>query len=278
MSPRLQNRKSFAMLLAIAVGMCGAAYASVPFYDWFCRVTGFGGATIIGDEASIDDVLERRIKIRFDASLERGMPWEFRPEEREVELQIGESALAFYVASNPTNRSITGSASYNVHPFRAGGHFVKIDCFCFQEQTLGPGETVRMPVQFYVDPDIVDDPEVRDIKVITLSYTFHVAERETADTRTVEFNVPRLARTPDRGLSSPSDGGMRGRSQDFGAGLIPGIEARPPTTIVSALKFDGRAAMSRESLLNAGAGPVITSANGMIGPLTGQPGVKGEEN
>ena len=122
------------------------------------------------------EVLNDTVKIRFDASLERGMPWQFRPLEREVELKIGENALAFYEAYNPTNSPVAGSASYNVYPFSAGGYFVKIDCFCFEEQVLKPGERVEMPVSFYVDPEIVDDPDARNVGTITLSYTFHRIE------------------------------------------------------------------------------------------------------
>ena len=173
-----RNRRSLAMLMSIAVGMCAAAYASVPFYDWFCRVTGFGGTTAVGTISMPSTEIDRIIKVRFDASLDRDMPWEFRPELRVIEAQIGEPVLAYYVAHNPSRKAITGTASYNVHPFAAGGHFVKVDCFCFEEQTLQPGETVRMPVSFFVDPSLLDDPELPDLQTVTLSYTFHLSEPE----------------------------------------------------------------------------------------------------
>ena len=152
--------------------MGSLAWASVPFYDWFCRVTGFGGVTAVARGDS-EVILDKTIKIRFDASLDRGMPWDFKPVQREMTLRIGETGLAFYEAYNPTDRPVAGSASYNVAPFDAGGFFAKIDCFCFEEQVLQPGERVQMPVTFYVNPKIVDDRDAKYTKSITLSYTFY---------------------------------------------------------------------------------------------------------
>jgi cytochrome c oxidase assembly protein subunit 11 len=166
-----QNR-TLTLLVGVVAVMTSLSFAAVPFYDWFCRVTGFGGTTSVADAGS-DLILDRSIKIRFDASLEAGMPWDFRPAQTEMELHIGETALAFYEAYNPTDHAIAGTASYNVSPYAAGGYFTKIDCFCFEMQVLQPGERVMMPVSFYVDPAIVDDPEGRFVKAITLSYTFH---------------------------------------------------------------------------------------------------------
>ncbi|WP_147125674.1 cytochrome c oxidase assembly protein [Shimia ponticola] len=164
--------RTLAKTLAVVATMFGLAYASVPFYDWFCRVTGFGGATDVA-EAGSDTVLDDTITIRFDGSLEKDMPWTFKPEVRTMELKIGETGLAFYEAHNPTDKPVAGSASYNVTPYQAGGFFSKIDCFCFEEQVLMPGETVMMPVTFFVEPDIVDDREGKYIHTITLSYTFY---------------------------------------------------------------------------------------------------------
>ncbi|KMW59541.1 Cytochrome oxidase biogenesis protein Cox11-CtaG, copper delivery to Cox1 [Candidatus Rhodobacter oscarellae] len=173
---RLQGRhKTLAQTLGVVLLMGGLAWASVPFYDWFCRVTGFGGTTSVADMGS-DDVLDRTVKVRFDASIERGMPWEFRPVERTMEIRIGETGLAFYEAHNPTSRPVAGSASYGVFPYEAGGFFTKIDCFCFEEQVLQPGETVLMPVSFYVDPEMVEDRDAKYVTSITLSYTFHEIE------------------------------------------------------------------------------------------------------
>ena len=170
---RLTGPKRTVVQLALVVLTMGSlSYASVPFYDWFCRVTGFGGATNVADAGS-DQVLDQTIKIRFDASLDRGMPWSFQPEVREMELRIGETGLAYYEAHNPLDRPVAGQASYNVTPYEAGGFFDKIDCFCFTEQVLQPGETVMMPVSFFVDPAIVDDREGQYVHTITLSYTFY---------------------------------------------------------------------------------------------------------
>ena len=152
--------------------MGSLSWASVPLYDWFCRTTGFGGITQIAINGS-EIVLPQTIKVRFDASIERGMPWEFRPVNREIELKIGETGLVFYEAFNASNRPVTGTASYNVTPYSAGAYFNKIACFCFEKQILYPGERVEMPVTFYVDPEIIEDKEAKFAKVITLSYTFY---------------------------------------------------------------------------------------------------------
>jgi len=165
-------QKTVIQLVGVVVVMGGLAWASVPFYDWFCRVTGFGGVTQVADAGS-DKVLEDTIKVRFDASKDRGMPWEFKPVERIMELKIGETGLAFYEAYNPTDRPVAGQASYNVAPYSAGYYFEKIQCFCFNEQVLQPGERVMMPVTFFVDPEIAEDPEAKYVHTITLSYTFH---------------------------------------------------------------------------------------------------------
>ena len=169
------KQRTLFQTIGLVVVMGGLAWASVPFYDWFCRVTGFSGVTAVASGDS-EIILDKTIKIRFDASLERDMPWDFKPVQREMILRIGETGLAFYEAYNPTDRPVAGSASYNVAPFDAGGFFAKIDCFCFEEQVLQPGERVQMPVTFYVDPAIVDDRDAKYAKSITLSYTFYEIE------------------------------------------------------------------------------------------------------
>ena len=169
------KHKTALQALSLVVVMGALAWASVPFYDWFCRVTGFGGVTNVAETGS-DLVLDRTIKVRFDASLDRDMPWDFKPVQREMELRIGETGIAFYEAFNPTDRPVAGTASYNVTPYDAGAYFSKIACFCFTEQVLQPGERVQMPVTFYVDPEIVDDRDAKFTKVITLSYTFYETE------------------------------------------------------------------------------------------------------
>lgn len=169
------RRRTAGLLAAVVVGMVGMSFAAVPLYDLFCRVTGYGGTparAALAPGAETED----RVTVRFDAGLARGMPWVFRPVQREVEVALGERALAFYRAHNPTSEPVKGIASFNVLPFEAGAHFSKIECFCFVEQTLAPGETVEMPVAFFVDPAIREDPEAAEVSEITLSYTFFVAD------------------------------------------------------------------------------------------------------
>ncbi len=165
-------QKTGISLAGVAVLMASLSFAAVPFYDWFCRVTGFAGTTSVADAPS-DEILDQTVLVRFDASVAAGMPWEFRPAQRTMEIRIGETGLAFFEAYNPTSRTVAGTASYNVTPDAAGGYFTKIACFCFEMQVLKPGERVDMPVSFYVDPGIVKDAEGRFVKEITLSYTFH---------------------------------------------------------------------------------------------------------
>lgn len=165
-------RKTAFGLLGLVVFMVGMSFAAVPLYDLFCRVTGYGGTTAEG--AGSERVLEQTISVRFDASKSRDMAWEFTaPDVRVMDLPIGQTGLAFYEAHNPTDRVIAGQASYNVTPYSAGAFFTKIDCFCFTEQVLQPGQTVQMPVTFYVDPEILTDSEAKFVQEITLSYTFY---------------------------------------------------------------------------------------------------------
>lgn len=166
------QKKTAAYLAGVAALMLSLSFAAVPFYDWFCRVTGFGGTTSVAQAAS-DVILDKTVVVRFDASLDANMAWEFKPMQTEMIVRIGETGLAFYEAYNPTDRPIAGTASYNVTPDQSGGYFTKIACFCFTEQVLQPGERVTMPVTFFVDPSIQENPEAREIKEITLSYTFY---------------------------------------------------------------------------------------------------------
>lgn len=172
MSEHRATRKTAAWLAALVLTMASLSFAAVPFYQWFCQVTGFGGTTSVA-EAGSDVILKDQVTVRFDASLEAGMPWTFKPVERTMTLKIGETGLAFFEAHNPTDRVVAGTASFNVFPYSVGGYFTKIDCFCFEMQVLQPGETVLMPVSFFVDPEIADDPEGKYVSEITLSYTFH---------------------------------------------------------------------------------------------------------
>ena len=165
-------QKTVVQTVSVVLVMGALAWASVPFYDWFCRVTGFGGVPGQVDTAS-QEILDQTITVRFDGTLNNNMAWDFKPVVREMEVRIGETALAFYEAHNPASRPIAGQASYNVTPYAAGAFFDKIDCFCFTEQVLAPGETVQMPVSFFVDPEIVDDRDGKYVHTITLSYTFY---------------------------------------------------------------------------------------------------------
>lgn len=180
-----ERAKTAAVLAMVAALMLSLSFAAVPFYDWFCRVTGFGGTTGVA-EAAPDVILDQTIKVRFDASREAGMGWEFTAQQVEMTLRIGENGLAFYEAYNPTDKPIAGVASYNVMPDQAGAYFIKIECFCFTEQTLQPGERVVMPVSFFVDPEIVTHGEASAIREITLSYTFHTVDLPDAQAALAE--------------------------------------------------------------------------------------------
>lgn len=166
-------------LAGVVAGMLGLSYAAVPLYKIFCQVTGFGGTTQRAETAPAQ-ILDRKIAVRFDANLAKGMGWKFRPVQTMVELKIGETALAFYEAENTSTKPVRGTATFNVTPEAAGSYFSKIECFCFTEQQLEPGQRVDMPVTFFIDPEIVNDPDARNISEITLSYTFFPVE-ESAD-------------------------------------------------------------------------------------------------
>jgi cytochrome c oxidase assembly protein subunit 11 len=161
---------------AFVVGMVGAAYAAVPLYDWFCRTTGFGGTPLVAKSAP-PTASERRIKVRFDANVAPGLPWSFVPETREVELALGETRLVHYLAASNWSAATVGTATFNVSPPQAGAYFNKLQCFCFVEQKLAPGERIDMPVAFFVDPAIEQDADLKSLTSITLSYTFFPARK-----------------------------------------------------------------------------------------------------
>lgn len=168
---RMENRTIAMLLVGIVAGAVGLSFASVPLYRLFCQVTGYGGTTQVATAAPAE-AGTRMVKVRFNADVNRDLPWSFAAMQREVTVAVGEPALAFYSATNRSSQPITGSATFNVTPQKAGRYFDKLACFCFEEQTLAPGETVEMPVSFFVDPSIVDDPNMDDVTTITLSYTF----------------------------------------------------------------------------------------------------------
>jgi cytochrome c oxidase assembly protein subunit 11 len=157
----------------VVVAMVGASYAAVPFYNWFCRATGFNGTTQVATSAPSAAPLSRKIAVRFDSNVAPGLPWKFVPEQTEIELNIGQVVTVFYKVTNQSARTTTGQAAYNVAPLTVGAYFEKINCFCFTEQTMAPGEKREMPVVFYVDPSIVRDHDNDGLNTITLSYTFY---------------------------------------------------------------------------------------------------------
>ena len=169
--------------LGLVVGMTALSFAAVPLYDLFCRVTGYGGTTQQTAETT-GEIVDRVVRIRFDASVNSSLDWQFQPVQREMSMKVGESAVAFYRARNPSATRSIGTATFNVTPLKAGKYFNKIDCFCFTEQSLEPGKSVDMPVTFFVDPEIVKDRNLDDVKTITLSYTFFAADDDESGDKT----------------------------------------------------------------------------------------------
>ncbi|WP_077962143.1 cytochrome c oxidase assembly protein [Ensifer adhaerens] len=174
-SKQRSNRVVVGTCLAFVGGMVGMAYAAVPLYDMFCRVTGYNGTTQRVEQAS-DVILDEKVKVTFDANTSGGLPWEFKPVQRDIDIRIGETVQVMYKAKNLSSKPTTGQATFNVTPMQAGAYFNKVQCFCFTETTLQPGEEMEMPVVFFVDPDIVKAVETKDIKTLTLSYTFYPRE------------------------------------------------------------------------------------------------------
>jgi cytochrome c oxidase assembly protein subunit 11 len=170
-----RNRKAAILALCFAVGMLGMGYAAVPLYRIFCEATGFGGTTMKVSEADAAAiaVTDKQITVRFDSNVSSALPWRFKPENPTEKITIGARDMAAFEAENLSSKPVSGTATFNVTPVQAGRYFAKVQCFCFTEQTLQPGEKVRMPVIYYVDPAILTDPDTKDIEEITLSYTFY---------------------------------------------------------------------------------------------------------
>lgn len=174
-----KNRRVAFVAGGVALAMVALAFASAPLYDLYCRVTGFGGTTQRADAAPSQPLAGRMMTIRFDASVNRGLDWQFEAPAQAVKMPIGETGLAFYSARNLSDTPVVGTATFNVSPPQAGAYFAKIDCFCFTRQVLEPGQSAELPVTFFIDPEIIDDPELDGVNTITLSYTFFKAP-ETA--------------------------------------------------------------------------------------------------
>lgn len=181
-----KNARLGLTVLAIVFTMVGVSFAAVPLYDLFCRVTGFSGTTQVA--ASLpDQVVDRKITVKFNADTDRNLPWIFRPEEREIDIYLGQQGLTAYYAKNRTAKPVSGTALYNVTPLKAGKYFHKIQCFCFDNQTLQPGQEMTMPVMFFVDPALHDDPNMDDVRAITLSYTFYKSQTQELDSALEAF-------------------------------------------------------------------------------------------
>lgn len=205
---RNTNRK-FALRLAIVVPlMLAASFAAVPLYNWFCSVTGYGGTTGVADAPEAAPI-DRWMTVSFDANTAPDMPWEFRVKQRTMKVRLGETAIAYYEAYNPTDQPVAGSATYNVAPFSVGRYFEKIACFCFQLQVLQPGERVEMPVTFFIDPEMVENREARDVIDVTLSYTMFLAEMPEEGTASQTALAP--VATPPSIVTAE---GLRGRDNE----------------------------------------------------------------
>lgn len=177
------NKRTALIAAALGVAMLGLGFAAVPLYRLFCQVTGFNGTTQRGSEAQLAAQTDagkggaRSFSIRFDSNISNALPWKFYPEKTHTTVKVGGKSMAIFVAKNLSDKPVTGRAVFNVTPSQAGSYFTKIECFCFTEQTLQPGQEVRMPVLFFVDDKIVDDPDNKDVQEITLSYTFYPVEK-----------------------------------------------------------------------------------------------------
>lgn len=201
--PARNRRLTAAVLVGVVAGMTGLAFASVPLYRLFCQVTGYGGTPRIAEDGTAPSATApsatadgRLITVSFDANVNAALPWRFKPEQRRLQVRLGEDTLAVYRAENLSNEPLVGTATFNITPNKAAQYFVKVDCFCFTEQRLAPGAAADMPVSFYVDPAIADDPDARDVSTITLSYTFFRSEGEAS--RSSAVPGPTSVRTASR--------------------------------------------------------------------------------
>jgi cytochrome c oxidase assembly protein subunit 11 len=184
---REKNRKVMGATLSVVAAMIILSFASVPLYRLTCKLTGWGGTTQTGATSEKRNVLEREITVRFNADTAPDLPWNFKPEQGPVKVKLGADKLVSFSAENVAGSAVAGTAVYNVTPLEAGRYFFKTQCFCFSQQILNPHEKVHMPVSFYVDPKITEDPDLGDLKTITLSYTFYKAESTALEQATEKF-------------------------------------------------------------------------------------------
>lgn len=178
-----KNARTATVLFSVAAGMVGLAYASVPLYQWLCQVTGLAGTPTTENIPESVTVSDRTINIRFDSNTSPDLPWDFKPLQHDVTVRLGEEKLVFYKATNTSDKPIVGTATFNVSPYKAGPFFVKMECFCFTEQVLMPGESMDMPVSFYVDPEIYQEANTKELRAITLSYTFYQSKDQAKVSR-----------------------------------------------------------------------------------------------
>jgi cytochrome c oxidase assembly protein subunit 11 len=176
---RRRNTRTGVLLSLVVVGMIGLSFASVPLYDLFCRVTGYGGTTRVAAAGS-EVIVDRQMVVRFDGTVNKALSWRFVPEVNKIRVKVGETSLAAYHATNTGDAPVVGTATFNVTPDKMGQYFNKIECFCFTEQVLLPGQTVTMPVSFFIDPAIMEDRNLADVTTVTLSYTFFKADDQSA--------------------------------------------------------------------------------------------------
>lgn len=189
------NRKTVMVLTGVGLSMLALGFASKPLYDTFCRVTGYGGTTRVAEE-NLSEILDRKVKVSFDANV-TDLPWEFSPEQRDMTVQLGQTGLAYYKVKNKSNKAMVGTATFNVTPIKAAPFFIKTECFCFTEQRVEPGQEISMPVLYFVDPQLDEEKRLKDVKDITLSYTFFEVENPT-DPQAISSVTPKgTKKAPD---------------------------------------------------------------------------------
>jgi cytochrome c oxidase assembly protein subunit 11 len=172
-----KNKKTMFILTGVGVAMLGLGFASDPLYDTFCRITGYGGTPQIAED-NFSEVIDRTVTVKFDSNVASGLPWDFKPDQRSMDIKVGQSGLAYYTVRNESDMPLVGVASFNVTPIKAAPYFVKTDCFCFEEQTIQPGQELPLPVLFFIDSQLDEEKRLDDVKEITLSYTFFETDEE----------------------------------------------------------------------------------------------------